>query len=159
MRATSLILCLFPLPVLACPQGEALLSCPIGKKQLEICLTDEGVTYSFGLQGAPELTLTSPILDAAYTPWPGVGSAIWDSLAFVNNEITYEVWTSVERNPESSRDYQGGVNVLRGETLLAQLSCKDGTVDGELYAIYEAKEAAGQCWNLGNQMWQLSPCP
>lgn len=159
MRALPLILAILPLPALACPQGTALLSCPIGTKQLQLCLTAEAVTYSFGPQGAPDLTLTTPIQQAAYTPWPGVGSAIWDSLAFTNNDITYEVWTSVNRSPEATRGLQGGVNVLRADTLVAQLTCKDGTVTSDLTPVFEAKESAGQCWNFDTLAWQTAPCP
>jgi len=159
MHRLALLLAVLPLPALACPQGESLLSCPIGKKDLTVCLTDGAVSYSFGPKAAPELTLSSAISDAAYTPWPGVGSAMWDTLAFANKDITYEVWTSVERDPDSLRGYQGGVNVLRGETVLAQLTCAEGSVKGDMYAVFEAKEAAGQCWNHGDQTWQMAPCP
>ena len=159
MRAFCLILAVLPLPALACPLGTVLLSCPIGKNQLQVCLTPQAVTYSFGPAGAPDLSLTSPIRDAAYTPWPGIGSAIWDSLSFTNAGTTYEVWTSVERSPESTKGYQGGVNVLKGDTLLAQLLCKDGTVQTDLSPVFDAKESAGQCWNFGTLAWQTAPCP
>lgn len=159
MRVIACLLVLLPLPALACPSGEALLSCPIGKKQLEVCLTADAVTYGFGPKGAPELTLTSPIRDAAYTPWPGIGSAIWDSVAFANKGTTYEVWTSVQRDPESTQGYQGGVTVRQGDAVQAQLTCANGTVAGDLSAIFDAKEAAGQCWNFETQGWETAPCP
>ncbi len=84
--------------------GEILLSCPIGKKQLELCLTSQSLTYSFGPRGAPEITLTDAIRDVAYSPWPGVGGYIFDSVTFTNRGTSYEVWTSLERNPDKRPD-------------------------------------------------------
>ncbi len=140
----------------ACP-GQVLLSCPIGKKQLDLCLTATSLTYSFGPRGAPELALTTPIAQAAYQPWPGVGSAIWDAVTFTNNGTGYEVWTSIDRN-DPNATWQGGVNVLKGEALQAQLTCAPGSVSGDLTAIFAAKEAAGQCWSFDTLRWQTA-CP
>lgn len=140
----------------ACP-GEVLLSCPIGKKQLDLCLTSSAVTYSFGPRGAPELVLSSPLTEAAFQPWPGVGSAIWDAVSFTNKGTTYEVWTSLDRNTPNAV-WEGGVNVLKGEALVAQLTCAPGTVQGELSAIFAAKEAAGLCWSHESFRWQTA-CP
>ncbi len=137
--------------------GEVLLSCPIGRKHLELCLTPEAVLYSFGPRGNPELALAVPIADAAYQPWPGVGSAIWDSVQLFNNDITYEVWTSIDRNDPAAR-WEGGINVLKGEAMQAQLTCAAGSVGNDLTAIFAAKEVAGQCWSFDNLRWQTA-CP
>jgi hypothetical protein len=141
----------------ACP-GETLLSCPTGGKQLELCLNGDSLTYSFGPKGAPELTLTKKVRDVTYNPWPGVGSAIWDSVVFNNGEIAYEVWTSFERDPDNTLT-EGGVNVLNGEELVATLTCAKGSVEKDLMRVWEAKEAAGQCWNFEKIVWQDAPCP
>ncbi len=141
----------------ACP-GETLISCPIGKKQLELCLTAETLTYSFGPKGAPEIALTEDIRDVVYTPWPGVGGTIWDAVIFTNGEISYEIWTSFKRDPENTLT-EAGVNVLTSEQLLDTLTCAKGTVDTDLMRVWEAKEAAGQCWNFEMTAWQDAPCP
>jgi hypothetical protein len=86
MRALVLILALtlLPLPALAQCPGQELLSCPIGKKQLELCLDADGVSYSFGPKGRPEITLATAIRDTDYQPWSGVGRAMWDAVRFTN---------------------------------------------------------------------------
>ena len=154
--ALTLALCL-PSAALACP-GDLLLSCPIGKKRLELCLDDATLTYSFGPAGRPELVLPTPIRDAAYQPWSGVGRAMWDAVSFQNKDITYEVWTSFDRLDETAV-WEGGVNVLRGDALQASLTCAKGSVAGDLYPVMEAKLAAGQCWNRDAHHWQDQPCP
>ncbi|MBE2278345.1 MAG: hypothetical protein IAE87_18850 [Rhodobacteraceae bacterium] len=140
----------------ACP-GEVLLSCPIGRKHLELCLTPEAVLYSFGPKGNPELKLAVPVTEAAYQPWPGVGRTIWDSVQLFNGGITYEVWTSIDRDDPAAL-WEGGINVLKGEALQAELTCAAGSVTNDLTAIFAAKEAAGQCWSFDNLRWQ-SACP
>lgn len=159
MRAAVLSLALLaPSAALAACPGEMLLSCPVGKKQLELCLTATTLTYSFGPKGAPEITLTDDLRDVAYFPWPGVGSAIWDSVVFTNRDTAYEVWTSFERDPENTLT-EAGINVLNGEQLVAQLTCATGSVTNDLSRLWDAKEAVGQCYNREMQLWQDGGCP
>lgn len=159
LLATLLVALALPAAGLAAPvcEGTRLLSCPIGRKELDLCLTTTALRYSFGPAGAPELVLTTPIAEAAYQPWSGVGGSIWDAVAFPHRDITYEVWTSLDRN-DPGAIWQGGVNVLQGESLLAELTCAPGTVQGDLTAIFTAKEAAGQCWSHDAFRWQTT-CP
>ncbi len=159
MRSLVLSLALLaPSAALAACPGEILLSCPIGKKHLELCLTPQSLTYSFGPKGAPEITLTDAIRDVVYNPWPGVGSAIWDSVVFTNRGTAYEVWTSFDRDPENTVT-EAGINVLDGEDLLAELACERGSVTNDLSRLWDAKEAAGQCYNREIQLWQDGGCP
>jgi hypothetical protein len=160
MRALVLILALtlLPLPALAQCPGQELLSCPIGKKQLELCLDADGVSYSFGPKGRPEITLATAIRDTDYQPWSGVGRAMWDAVRFTNQGTTYEVWTSLDRMAENA-GWEGGVNVLKGEEMLASLTCAPGSVRGDLGDIFDAKTDAGQCWNFDSFAWQDTPCP
>ena len=155
MRISLLTLALFlPTTALAdCPGGAEVFSCTIGKKTLEICHRQNSLTYRFGPPGAPDLTLTEPLATVAFTPWPGVGSAIWESVAFPNQGYTYEVWTAVERDPEDTKGLQGGINVLKGEALQAQLTCDPGTASQSLDTIFGLKEAIGQCWDFDSRSW------
>lgn len=155
MRISLLTLGLFlPTTALAdCPGGAEVFSCTIGKKTLEICHRQNTLTYSFGPPGAPDIALTQPLATVAFTPWPGVGSTIWESVAFPNQGYTYEVWTAVERDPEDTKGLQGGINVLKGEALQAQLTCDPGTASQSLDAIFGLKEAIGQCWDFDSRSW------
>lgn len=155
MRVALITLALsLPTAALAdCPGGEEIFSCTIGQNALQVCHQNGALTYSFGPPGAPDLTLTQPLEAVAFTPWPGVGSTIWESVAFPNQGYTYEVWTAVERNPEATGGLQGGINVLKGEALQAQLTCDPGTASQPLDAIFGMKEAIGQCWNFDSRSW------
>lgn len=158
MRALTLLLALLPLPAFAQCPGAEVLSCPIGKKQLELCLTGESVTYSFGPAGKPEMQITTAITDTAYQPWSGVGRAMWDAVSFTNKGTTYEVWTSIDRlDPQAV--WEGGVNVLKNGNPITSLECAKGTVRSDLTEIFAAKESAGQCWNFDSFAWQQAPCP
>lgn len=141
-------------PTLAACQGDQAFSCPIGKKTLEICYWKGMLTYRFGPERQPEITLNEPLETVAYTPWPGIGRAIWDSVAFQNEGVTYEVWSSFDRMDENAL-LEGGVNVLEGDKLLATLTCDRGSVGTALDTISELKAGIGQCWDHGTRTWGL----
>ncbi|MFZ1468756.1 MAG: hypothetical protein WAT09_07210 [Paracoccaceae bacterium] len=158
MRSLALILALLPLPALAqCPPGGEIFSCPAGKKIIEVCTSNGVVTYSYGKPGKPDLTLSVPLQEADYTPWPGVGRSIWDAMAFHNNGFTYEVWASYDKLNENAL-WEGGVNVLKGEAMQAQITCNKGSVTGDLSGLINAKEGVGLCWNFTTFAWQTAPC-
>lgn len=145
------------LPAAATCPGESLFRCEIGSKRLEVCLEGQSVTYRFGPDGRPEMELTTPLRQTAYQPWPGVGRAIWEAVSFTNRGTTYEVWTSFDRLDPEARP-EGGVNVMNGDALAAQLDCRPGSMTAGLDRLYGAKEAIGQCWNRERQAWTAAPC-
>ncbi len=154
MRALILALAFLPTAAFAeCHPDTEVFSCRIGKKILEVCHWKGALVYSFGPAGKPDLTIAEPLETVAYQPWPGVSNSIWDSVTFANEGYSYEVWTSIARDPEDTSGLQGGVNVLKGETQQAQLTCDDGTASQPLDVIYELKEAIGQCWDFDNHAW------
>lgn len=151
MRA-ALLFILLAAPAHAICQEEEVFSCPIGKKVVEVCSFRGELTYSFGREGNPEIILYEPLETVAYTPWPGIGRAIWDSVAFQNEGVTYEVWSSFDKMDENAI-LEGGVNVMQGERLLASLTCDKGSVDHSLDPIMDLKSAIGQCWDPEAQAW------
>ncbi|WP_225027061.1 hypothetical protein [Xinfangfangia pollutisoli] len=162
MRALSLILALsLPFPAFADCAGELLFSCPIKAARLEVCLTGATATYSFGPAGKPDLTLETPVADLDFQPWPGIGRAIWQTVRFHNRGVVYEVWSSLEKQMEENQPepaWQGGVTVQQGDQVLAELSCSTAPDPSDLDLIFQAKEAAGQCWNYSTQTWQNGGC-
>lgn len=156
MRPIALILALLPAPALACT--DAVLSCQIGGKSLQICADAAALSYSFGPKDQPELTLTAAMADGPVEPWPGVGGSIWETARFVNGETTYEVWISEDRNSDD-HPMDAGVNVMKGDETLAALSCDTGSLTGNgVFALSDAMAAAGFCWNLDAQSWGKD-CP
>lgn len=154
MRA-ALFLALLAAPASAACQADAVFSCTIGQKTLQVCHWKGALIYGFGRDGRPELTIAEPLETVAFTPWPGIGRAIWDSLAFSNDGITYEVTTSVDRMDEAAQ-LEGGVNVIEGEAHLASLACDPGTPSQSLDVIYELKSEIGQCWDFDAKAWTRS---
>lgn len=55
--------------------------------------------------------------------------------------------------------WEAGINVLQGDKTLAQLTCDQGSVRGDLAQVFELKQATGQCWNHERFAWQAGPCP
>ena len=110
------------------------------------------LTYRFGRAGDPELELPQTILEVGYEPWPGVGRTYYESARFQNEGYTYEVWLAADRL-ELDAPREGGVRVMQGESVVAEVPCIPDSWEGDLYAIYEAREANGQCWDYGTHDW------
>jgi hypothetical protein len=83
MRSALLLLALAA-PAHAACQGDEAFSCQIGAKRVEVCYWKGMLTYSFGREGKTELTLNEPLETVAFTPWPGIGSSLWETVAFRN---------------------------------------------------------------------------
>lgn len=152
MRATLLIALLAASPAVAACQGDKAFSCPIGGKVLEVCYWKGMLTYRFGPEGKPELMLTEPLETVDYAPWPGIGRAIWDMVAFQNNGVTYEVWSAFDRLDENAV-FEGGVNVVKGNKTLATLTCDKGSVEAGLDRLTDLKAGIGQCWDYEARVW------
>jgi hypothetical protein len=152
MRAALILALLAATPASAACQGDEAFSCQIGQKTLELCYWKGMLTYSYGRDGKPELTLTEPLETVAYTPWPGIGRTIWDTVAFRNAGVTYEVWTSFDKMDENAI-LEGGVYVMEGETMLASPTCDRGSVAHGLDTISFMKAGIGQCWAPETQSW------
>ena len=151
MRA-ALILALLATPASAACQGDEAFSCQIGQKTLDVCYWKGALIYRYGPEGKPELTIAEPLETVDYTPWPGIGSAFWDTVAFQNDGYTYEVWTNVERDPEATEPRAGGVRVLQGNATVAELTCDRGTAT-PMDGLYDLKSGIGQCWDGESQTW------
>ncbi|WP_411642631.1 hypothetical protein [Loktanella agnita] len=166
-RATLFLLGMTSAAQAACDAGEqTFMSCQIAgdDRLLSVCFDEATAHYSFGPAGKPELTLDEPITTLHYTPWPGVGRAIWESVTFHNDAYSYTVAGGFDRmfDDESDADdvsrHFGNVTVRRGETIVAELQCDPETVDfawGE--GLWSAKQAADQEWDRAAQRWVTVP--
>ncbi|MDQ2093252.1 hypothetical protein [Rhodalgimonas zhirmunskyi] len=134
-------------------------SCTVkGGKMLSVCLEGDMAVYRFGPEGAPEITLSEPLATIDYRPWPGIGSTIWEVVRFTNGDITYAVNGSILRIAADEADgpnLGGGVEVWRGENLLATLECLPSSVAFPWsQTIGDAKRAAGLEWFPEDQSWK-----
>jgi hypothetical protein len=156
MRALFLILLPFGAEA-ACPQ-ETFLSCPVGNGDyLEVCITGDQFSYSYGPEGMPDLSLTVPMAAGTVTPWSGIGSSIWSSVGFPNGGFTYEAWASIDKNPQAPNP-SGGVNVLKGEELIAERTCQQGTASTPAFVLEDAMAAQGFCWDFDARVWVTGSC-
>lgn len=159
-----------PAAAAQCSSSEAtFMSCTFnnGAKAVDVCLHEHNVTYAFGPTGkTPELALSVPIMDADYTPWPGI-STVWEEMAFHVDDISYVVSAGVTRsypedeNAEIQADIWGNIGVYRdydragSAQTLATLECDKGSVEFQWgTAFSDAKQALGQCWSPENHAWQ-----
>jgi hypothetical protein len=161
MRAlvTALILIpLIPLSAQAACRGETLLSCTInGGKALEVCLNGDTLTYAYGPPGRPELRLSEPLSNGTYTPWNGIGRAIWESIAFQNDGYIYEVYASFDRLVENTVQ-EHGVSIFKGDSLVTSLACDPGAVAAPFDGLYDVMQRQGYCWNRDSFVWG-TVCP
>jgi hypothetical protein len=151
MRAVLLVT-LLASPASAACRGDQVFFCQIGAKTLDVCHLNGALIYQFGPEGRPELTISEPLETVAFTPWPGIGSSLWENVAFRKDGYTYEVWTSVERDPASIEPRSGGVRVLQGQSTVAELTCDRGTATG-MELLYDLKSAIRQCWDMESRIW------
>lgn len=121
-----------------------------------MCENSTSVTYRFGPTGeAPDLTLTETVQDVEYTPWPGIGSTIWEEVAFKNQDYRYVVYAALVRSfPENETDDitvtpTGGITVYEGDAEIANLRCDEGSVDFPWgTGLFDAKTALGLCFDV-----------
>lgn len=143
----------------ACAPGEVtVLSCTAksGARVLDVCIGGDQISYAYGRPGQPpELRLTEPVASVAHQPWNGVGRSIWEATTFFNPGHAYEVFISVDRMAEG-QPTASGVSVQRGGAEVARVDCDPGTDRMTLWAVSDAKQALGLCWDMGLFAW--GPC-
>ena len=142
----------------ACPVGtQTVLTCTAkgGAKTLAVCI-DPGraeISYAYGNPGRqPELFMSRSIDEIDHRPWPGIGRSIWESTVFYNQGYAYEVFISVDRMAEDQPPI-GGVVLRKDNHQVAQVDCDAGTAEIGLWAVSDAKEALGLCWDQDRQNW------
>ena len=155
MRAALLLALLASPAAAACPGGDRVFWCQIGPKALELCHTDGALIYSFGPKGRPELTIAEPLETVDFTPWPGIGRYIWETVAFRNAGFTYQIHTSVERGPDATTGLVADLTVFDGDAEIALLACDMDTATNSLDRIYDLKAEIGQCWDMESRSWGL----
>ena len=148
------------------PDQQTFVSCQIADRGtiLAVCFDAQMASYSYGPAGQPELTLQEPVFTLDYTPWPGVGGAIWEEVTFYNGPYSYTVLGGFDR-PMDDADMEnlaerqfGGVVVRKNGTTLVELTCEPATVDyawGE--GLWDAKQDAGLSWNTYERIWVELP--
>ena len=132
-----------------------------GAKTVDLCLQGNVAYYRFApTGGAAEIILAQPVREVSMRPWNGIGRTILEEAQFTNDAYAYRVYYAIDRIPEDGEvkvTVAGGVSVIKGDETVAQLDCDVGSVSvRDIYPLYVAKEAAGQCWSRDRFEW--GPC-
>ncbi|MFN3210125.1 MAG: hypothetical protein ACE369_14190 [Roseovarius sp.] len=142
--------------------GTPLFHCTMNKgaTALDLCLQGTVVIYRFGPSGgAADLLQSHEATRVDMTPWPGVGRTIWEDTTLENEGFRYVVHRATDRmiaedDPDYSAAARGGVEVSKDGRVVSDRECDAGSVTvADFYPLYEAKEAAGQCWNRDTFSW------
>ena len=163
MRLALAILALIPSIALAsdAPPASDLFACTFqnGGKAVKFDIYGDTVRYRFGKPGqTPELVVLRTVREAGMRPWNGVGSSIWDEVSVENQGVTYLANAWADRNAGDDSPVNGTLLVMQGEEQLAELTCDKGSVRGNIYLLYEAKERAGQHWCMDSFTWRNGAC-
>ncbi len=167
MRYLVIVASLIATPAFAaCPAGsDTFLSCTMsqGRKALDVCADATGVRYSFGSTGGtPDLSLAERYADLDYTPWPGIGRTIWETVVFRNAGYAYTVSGSIDRDADQTTPdgaemavtAGGQVMVSQGDQTIATLTCDPDTVDFPwTEALSDGKRAAGFSMDSETRTW------
>lgn len=143
-------------------EAEVVFQCDIGPKQILLTQQGEMISYHFGPAAAPELTISAAARDLNYLPWDGMGSSMPEMVQFQNAGTIYEVWYSVQKQMDENAPLpptEGGVRVIKGDQTLADLPCSTPPNVYDLERIYDAKLAAGQCYDWADQSWKVKCDP
>lgn len=132
---------------------DPFLTCTTGGKTLSLCLGEGTATYSFGPAGKPELVMTRPISEVDYVAWNGFGRYPTDQVVFRNHSYTYLIASGYDRHEDGDRPYEVAILVERDDQIVARLSCRETFNTNPLTPIWNAKEAAGQCWQIESRDW------
>lgn len=107
-----------------------------------------------GPKGAPELTIGAAPRDLNYVPWDGWGREMPQMVEFQNADTVDQVWYSVQKLMEENEPIPqpaGGVRVMQGGQIIADLACTGAPHVYVLERVFDAKLAAGQCFDWDAQ--------
>ncbi len=126
--------------------------CSVGTKELSVNADANYVSYAFGPPSAPELELVNPLERNGFTPWPGIGRAIFESVAFENEGFSYVVHWSLDRLMPGGV-MEGGVTISGGGDVETTLLCDPGSVQAPFFTLSDHLSGAGLCLDLEARSW------
>lgn len=142
--------------------GETFISCNVARnKHLQICIepassdAEPKFTYQFTEKGKEGLVLSEVFSAKTVSPWKGVGRAINSTVTFNNEGYKYQVWQSFDRLDEEA-ELEAGVHISKGDEDIASFTCQRDaqTKIAPLFALEDAMEQAGWCYDTGKFEWQ-----
>lgn len=109
-----------------CIGSKTLFSCMTEKgKRVQFCQQGDTVTYSYGPEGAPEITLNVKNSDVMSRLWDGMGSNEFNEVYVPNGDVIYMAYTSFihPRGDEEAVAATAGLTVLKNGKSVAEIKC------------------------------------
>ena len=113
-------------PDATCGNAKTLFSCMTDKgKRVQICQQGDAVTYTYGPEGSPEITLNLKSADVRSRLWDGMGSNEYYELYVPYAEVMYMAYTSFvhPRGDEEPEAPTAGLSVLKKGQSIAEIKC------------------------------------
>ena len=139
-----------------CPSAnwKELFSCKMNdnKESVSVCATVDQVRYTFGKTGQiPNVRLQS-MLTQTYIPWMGLGRYVNDDLKITNDDMTYRVYSSLDRSIQEP-SLTGGVDIIRSDKIIAVRQCEKDSIISNISEASNLLEIAGVCWDKEVGKW------
>lgn len=139
-----------------CPSANwtKLFSCKMNasKQRVSVCAAIDQVRYTFGTTGEiPKVRLQS-MLTQTYVPWMGLGRYVNDDLSMMDDDITYRVYSSLDRSIQEP-SLTGGIDVIRSDKIIAAMQCDQDSINSNIQEASDLLETAGLCWDKKGEKW------
>ena len=123
-----------------------------GTKIVTVCGAQGQARYRFGMKNkVPDLTLQSDLKDI-YVPWMGIGRYMNENITFVNKDVSYRVYSSLDRLSEDL-ELQAGIDVIVSDQIIASLTCDTESIQGGISEASNLIEMEGNCWDYYGEKW------
>lgn len=94
------------------------------QKEVRVCDRGQTLEYAFGLPAEPELLLSVRREEARTFQWKGFGRWISYTLNIPNGDVTYTVFSGVDRLTDE-HEREAGVSVTKGGEEIARIKCRE----------------------------------
>ena len=139
-----------------CPTANwmELFSCNIrgNNDRASVCAAIDQVRYTFGANNQIPKVRLQGMLTKAYVPWMGQGRYVNDDLSITNSNITYRVYSSLDRSAKDT-SITGGIDVIQTNQIIAALQCEPDSLHSNISAASGLLEIAGLCWDEQAEIW------
>ena len=123
-----------------------------GTKIATVCGAQGQARYRFGRKNkVPDLTLQSDLKEI-YVPWMGVGRYMSENITFSNADVSYRVYTSLDRLSEDL-ELRAGIDVIVSDQIIASLTCDTESIQGGISEASNLLELEGSCWDYHGEKW------
>lgn len=159
-RAVVLVCATSAMPLLASTcEGIAALNCLTPEGSIQLCVSDEIVSFNLDSKYGERAEVSKNIRDALLFPWIGFGEDV-SILLFDLGETRYRLYSSSTYDPQTDGNrLEAGVIVELPPTSMEAhpmkiVPCNIPQKADWFNILYDAKTATGQCWDRASERWK-----